>query len=96
MWKKTAVYFIISFAFTLVIPAFIAVLAAFQEMEYGPLEMFWRVATAPFFLGLALIFSTARTLYAFFMKFSKEGDDSGTEEAHNNAVHDGDDGLGFG
>lgn len=96
MIRKTAIYFMISFLFTLTIPLFIAVLAFFQEMEFGPVEMFFRVATAPFFLTIALIFTLARTAYAFFMKFSKEGDDSGTEDAHNIAVHGDDGGMGLG
>lgn len=96
MLRKTLVYFLISMAFTLILPLFIAILAAFQEMEYGPFEMFFRVATAPFFLFIAITFSAIRTLYAWFMKFRKDGDDSGAEDAHSQTVHEDDGGFGIG
>ncbi|MAK60453.1 MAG: hypothetical protein CMK09_05705 [Ponticaulis sp.] len=96
MLRKTLVYFIISMAFTLLLPIFIAGLAAFQEMEYGPIEMFWRVATAPFFLFIAITFSAIRTAYAWFMKFRKDGDEGDSQTAHDAVVHDDDGGFGFG
>lgn len=96
MIRKTIIYFVISFLFTLVIPLFIAGIALFEEMEFGPVEMFFKVATEPFFLALALAFSIARTAYAFFMKFSKEGDDGDGEDLHNATIHGDDGGFGLG
>ena len=96
MLRKTAVYFIISMLFTLLLPVFIAVLAAFTEMEYGPVEMFWRVATDRFFIFLAVTFSVLRTGYAWLVKFRKDGDEGDSQTAHDAVVHGDDGGIGFG
>lgn len=96
MLRKTAVYFVISMAFTLLLPLFLAVLAAFTDMEYGPLEMFWRVATDRFFLILAFAFSLIRTGYAWLVKFRKDGDEGDGQAGHDAVVHGDDGGIGFG